>query len=38
MNNVKIEDTTEFIIKGIYGVIEREVTKFGSGTNVDCPK
>ena len=38
MNNVKIEETTEFTIKGIYGVIERKVTRFGSGAKVDCPK
>ena len=38
MNNVKIEETTEFTIKGIHGIIERKVTKFGSGAKVDCPK
>ena len=38
MNNVKIEETTEFTVKGIYSVIERKVTKFGSGAKVDCPK
>ena len=38
MNNVKIDETTEFTIKGIYGVIERGVTRFGSGAKVDCPK
>lgn len=38
MNNVKIKETTEFRLDGIYGVIERKVTKFGTGTKVDCPK
>ncbi len=38
MNNVKIGETTEFTIKGIHGIIERKVTKFGSGAKVDCPK
>lgn len=36
MNNVKIEETTEFTIKEIYGVIERKVTTFGSGAKMDC--
>ena len=31
MNKVKVEETTEITIKGIYGFIERKVTKFGSG-------
>ncbi|WMT51148.1 MAG: DUF2080 family transposase-associated protein [Ferroplasma sp.] len=38
MNNVKIEETTEFTVKGFYGVIKRKVTKFGSGAKLDCPK
>ena len=33
-----MEETTEITIKGIYGFIERKVTKFGSGAKVDCPK
>ena len=38
MNKVKIKETTEITIKGIYGFIERKFTEFGSGANVDCPK
>jgi putative transposon-encoded protein len=38
MNKVKVEETTEITIKGIYGFIERKVTKFGSWAKVDCPK
>ena len=38
MNKVKVEETTEITIKGIYGFIGRKVTKFGSGAKVDCPK
>lgn len=38
MTRVHIEETTEVTIKGIYGFIERKVTKFGSGAKVDCPK
>ena len=30
VNKVKAEETTEITIKGIYGFIERKVTKFGS--------
>ena len=38
MNKVKIEETTEITVKGIYGFVERTVTKFGSGSKMDCPK
>ncbi|AGO61299.1 DUF2080 family transposase-associated protein [Ferroplasma acidarmanus] len=38
MGKVEIHETTEVSIKGIYGFIERKVTKFGSGAKVDCPK
>lgn len=29
---------TEIKIKGIRGFIKKEVTKFGTGAKVDCPK
>jgi putative transposon-encoded protein len=38
VNRVKVEETSEITIKGIYGFIEKRVTKFGSGAKVDCPK
>ena len=38
MGKVEIHETTEISIKGIYGFIERKVTKFGAGAKVDCPK
>lgn len=38
MNKVNVEETNEITVKGIYGFIERRVTKFGSGAKVDCPK
>ncbi len=38
MNIVNVQESTEITIKGIYGFIERKVTKFGSGAKVDCPK
>jgi len=38
MRKVKVEVTTEIAIKNIYGFIRREVTPFGTGAKVDCPK
>jgi putative transposon-encoded protein len=38
MNKIKIEETRGITIKGIYGFIERKVTKFESGARADCPK
>lgn len=38
MNKVKIEEATEITVKGIYGFIEKRVTRFGSGAKVDCPR
>lgn len=38
MKRVKIEKTTEMVIKGISGFLKKKVTKFGTGAKVDCPK
>jgi len=38
MRKVKVEVTTEIVIKNIYGFIQRKVTPFGTGAKVDCPK
>ena len=38
MKRVKLEKTTEMTIKGISGFLKKKVTKFGTGTKVDCPK
>jgi putative transposon-encoded protein len=36
MNKVKVEEITEITTKGIYGFIQRKVTKFVSMANVSC--
>ena len=38
MKRIKIETTTELKINGILGFIQKEVTPFGNGAKVDCPK
>jgi len=38
MKKVKIEKSTELHVKGISGFVKRNVTKFGTGAKVDCPK
>ena len=38
MKKVKLEAVTEFKVSGIRGFIQREVTPFGNGAKVDCPK
>lgn len=35
---VKLRLTTELKIKGIVGFMKRQVTPFGTGAKVDCPK
>ena len=34
MRKVKVEVTTEIVIKNIYGFIQRKVTPFGTGAKV----
>ena len=38
MKRINLEKTTEMTIKGISGFLKKEVTKFGTGAKVDCPK
>jgi len=38
MRKVKMKEQTELKVIGIAGFIEKEVTPFGTGAKVDCPK
>jgi putative transposon-encoded protein len=38
MKKVKTEMTTQLIVEGIEGYMERKVTRFGNGAKIDCPK
>ncbi|MFO8109911.1 MAG: DUF2080 family transposase-associated protein [Thermoplasmata archaeon] len=38
MKEVEVEKTTELTVNGIVGFIKKEVTPFGNGAKVDCPK
>ncbi|MGC8563246.1 MAG: DUF2080 family transposase-associated protein, partial [Thermoplasmata archaeon] len=38
MRKVRINLDNEITVKNIQSYMERTVTKFGSGTKVDCPK
>ena len=33
-----MEEQTELTVKNIIGFFEKEVTSFGNGAKVDCPK
>lgn len=33
-----MKEQTEVKVKGVAGFIEKNVTKFGTGAKVDCPK
>lgn len=36
--NKKLIEKTEIKVAGIVGFFEKEVTKFGTGAKIDCPK
>ena len=36
--NKKLIEQTEIKVTGIVGFFEKEVTKFGTGAKIDCPK
>ena len=38
MKKVELTKTTQLRITGIEGFLKREVTKFGTGAKVNCPK
>ncbi len=38
MKKVQINDANEITVKNIQAYMERNVTRFGSGAKVDCPK
>jgi len=38
MKRIVIKHTSEIKLKNIKGFIEKEVTSFGTGAKVDCPK
>ena len=38
VKKVELTKTTELRITGIEGFLKREVTKFGTGAKVNCPK
>jgi len=38
MRKVKFNQTNEIKIQNIKGYFEKEVTKFGTGAKIDCPK
>lgn len=38
MKKVKVDPATALTIEGIAGFMERNVTRFGTGAKVDCPK
>lgn len=38
MRCIKINQTNELKIKNIQGYFEKEVTCFGTGAKIDCPK
>ncbi len=38
MRRVKVNPTTELKLSGIAGFIKKEVTPYGNGAKVDCPK
>jgi len=38
MRKINITPTSELKILNIKGFLEKEVTKFGTGAKVDCPK
>lgn len=37
-HNKKLVEKTEIKVTGIVGFFEKEVTKFGTGAKIDCPK
>ena len=38
MKKIPISVQSHFEVDGVYGVIARNVTKFGNSAKVDCPK
>jgi putative transposon-encoded protein len=38
MRKILVEQTTQLKLTGISGFIKRQVTAFGTGAKVDCPK
>jgi putative transposon-encoded protein len=38
MRRIKTNQTNEIKIKNIQGYFEKEVTPFGTGAKIDCPK
>lgn len=38
MRRVKVEFKTKLVVDGIDAFIGRQVTRFGTGAKVDCPK
>lgn len=38
MRKVKFNQTNEIKVQNIQGYFEKEVTKFGTGAKIDCPK
>jgi putative transposon-encoded protein len=38
MKKIMLKEKTELKVSGIVGFLEREVTPFGNGAKVDCPK
>lgn len=35
---VRVTEVTEMTLRGVVGFFEKTVTRFGSGTKVDCPE
>jgi putative transposon-encoded protein len=38
MIRVKVHYTNKLVVENIVGYMEREVTRYGSGAKVNCPK
>lgn len=38
MKKIKLEPKTEIKVKNIEGFLKKNVTPFGTGAKVDCPK
>ncbi len=38
MRKIEMKEQTELTVKNIIGFFEKEVTPFGNGAKVDCPK
>ena len=38
MRMIEMKEQTELTVKNIVGFFEKEVTPFGNGAKVDCPK